>query len=246
MKLVTPLSISSGDPTRGHDPQQLVAKIPLFASLEPEVRKPLAALIRVRSYSARQFVVWEGEPGGTLFLSLSGYFKAVTTGSDGTEMLLSVMGPGEVLGELSVLDGQPRSASVIAIEPGELAFIDRPALLGLMASSPSLAIGLVAVLAQRVRSLTKRFEILSRQDVPGRLAQALLSLAEKHGQKLGQQQLRIPVRLSQQDFASMVGATRESVNKQLREWTRTGMLRRETGCMIIADMPALRAASGTP
>ena len=245
MKLVTPLSISSPDPTRGHDPQKLVARIPLFASLEPEVRKPLAALIRVRSYSARQFVVWEGEAGGTLFLSLSGYFKAVTTGSDGTEMLLSVMGPGEVLGELSVLDGQPRSASVIAIEQGELAYIDRPALLGLMASSPSLAVGLVEVLAQRVRSLTKRFEILSRQDVPGRLAQALLSLAEKHGQQVGKQ-VRIPVRLSQQDFASMVGATRESVNKQLREWTRTGMLRRETGCMIISDMPALRAASGTP
>jgi CRP-like cAMP-binding protein len=229
---------------REHDPLQLVARIPLFAALDAEVRKPLAALIRVRSYAARQFVVWEGEPGGTLFLSLSGYFKAVTSGSDGKEMLLSVMGPGEVLGELSVLDGQPRSASVIAIEAGELASIDRPALLSLMAGSPALAVGLIEVLARRVRSLTKRFEILSCQDVPERLAQALLSLAEKHGQPAGAR-VRIPVRLSQQDLASMVGATRESVNKQLRKWTRIGMLRRETGCMIISDVSALRAASGT-
>ncbi len=226
-----------------HDPLKLVARIPLFASLEPEVRQPLAALIRVRSYSARQFVVWEGQAGGTLFLSLSGFFKAVTTGNDGKEMLLSVMGPGEVFGELSVLDGQPRSASVIAIEPGELACVDRPALLELMAKSPSLAVGLIEVLARRVRSLTKRFETLSCQEVPERLAQTLLLLAEKHGQRAGVH-VRIPVRLSQQDLASMVGATRESVNKQLRKWTRTGMVLRETGCLVISDVPALRVAGG--
>jgi len=230
-------------PMREHDPLTLIAKIPLFASLEPEVRKPLAALIRVRSYAARQFVVWEGQPGGTLFLSLSGFFKAVTTGADGREMILSVMGPGEVLGELSVLDGQPRSASVVTIEPGELASIDRPALLGLMNSSPGLAVGLIEVLARRVRILTKRFEILSSQDVPERLAQALLNLAEKHGEASGER-VRIPVRLSQQDLANMVGATRESVNKQLRKWTKDGVLRRETGCVIISDVPALRVASG--
>lgn len=228
---------------REHDPLTLIAKIPLFASLEPEVRKPLAALIRVRSYAARQFVVWEGQPGGTLFLSLSGFFKAVTTGADGREMILSVMGPGEVLGELSVLDGQPRSASVVTIEPGELASIDRPALLGLMNSSPELAVGLIEVLARRVRVLTKRFEILSSQDVPERLAQVLLNLAEKHGEASGER-VRIPVRLSQQDLANMVGATRESVNKQLRKWTKDGVLRRETGCVIISDVPALRIASG--
>ncbi|HYQ02435.1 MAG TPA: Crp/Fnr family transcriptional regulator [Polyangiaceae bacterium] len=230
-------------PMREHDPLTLIAKIPLFASLEPEVRKPLAALIRVRSYAARQFVVWEGQPGGTLFLSLSGFFKAVTTGADGREMILSVMGPGEVLGELSVLDGQPRSASVVTIEPGELASIDRPALLGLMNSSPELAVGLIEVLARRVRVLTKRFEILSSQDVPERLAQVLLNLAEKHGEASGER-VRIPVRLSQQDLANMVGATRESVNKQLRKWTKDGVLRRETGCVIISDVPALRIASG--
>lgn len=227
---------------REHDPQKIVARIPLFASLEPEARKPLARLIRVRRYAARQPVVWEGEAGGTLFLSLSGYFKAITAGRDGKEMLLSIMGPGEVFGELSVLDGQPRSASVITVEAGELASIERPALFELMASSPSLAIGLIEVLAQRVRTLTKRYETISSQDLPQRLAQVLVSLAQKHGQPDGPR-VRIPVRLSQQDLGSMVGATRESVNKQLRKWTQTGVLHRETGCVVISDFPALRAAS---
>lgn len=229
---------------REHDPEKLVARIPLFATLEPEARKPLANLIRVRRYSARQVVVWEGETGGSLFLSLTGYFKAITTGSDGKEMLLSVMGPGEVFGELSVLDGQPRSASVVTLEPGELASIERPALFELMATSPRLAIGLIEVLAQRVRTLTKRYETISTLDVPQRLAQVLVSLAQKHGQPDGSR-VRIPVRLSQSDLGSMVGATRESVNKQLRKWTESGVLQRETGCVVISDFPALRAASAT-
>jgi CRP/FNR family transcriptional regulator, cyclic AMP receptor protein len=227
---------------RDRDPLELVASIPLFSSLEPAALRPLAALLRPRRYSARQVVVWEGEAGGTLFLSLTGYFKAVTAGSDGKEVLLSVMGPGEVFGELSVLDGQPRSASVITIEAGELASIERPALLELMRNSPSLAIGLIEVLAQRVRNLTKRCETISSQDVSQRLAQVLVSLAEKHGQTEGQQ-VKIPVRLSQQDLGSMVGATRESVNKQLRKWRQIGVLRHETGCVVISNLAALSAAS---
>jgi CRP/FNR family transcriptional regulator, cyclic AMP receptor protein len=227
---------------REHDPQKLVARIPLFAGLEPAAQKPLAGLIRVRRYAARQPVVWEGEAGGSLFLSLTGFFKAITTGRDGKEMLLSIMGPGEVFGELSVLDGQPRSASVITLEAGELASVERPALFELMATSPSLAIGLIEVLAQRVRTLTKRYETISSQDVPQRLAQVLVSLAQKHGQKDGLR-VRIQVRLSQQDLGSMVGATRESVNKQLRKWTEAGVLRREAGFVVILDLPALAAAS---
>jgi len=227
---------------REYDPEKLCAGIPLFATLEPEARRPLAKLIRVQRYSARQVVVWEGEPGGTLFLSLTGYFKAITTGSDGKEMLLSIMGPGEVFGELSALDGQPRSASVVTLEPGELASIERPALFELMASSPRLAIGLIEVLAQRVRTLTKRYETISSLDVPQRLAQVLVSLAQKHGQPEGSR-VRIPVRLSQTDLGSMVGATRESVNKQIRKWTDAGVLRREAGCVVILDFAALRAAA---
>ena len=226
------------------DPSQLVASIPLFASLEPDARTLIARLIRVRRYSARQTVFWEGGPGDALFVTLSGYLKAVTSGAEGKEVLLNVMGPGEVIGELSVLDGQPRSASVVALESSQLATIERDPLLEVLRASPNLAIRLVEVLAQRLRNLSKRCENISSMDISSRLADVLVSLAEKHGQRTGRD-VRIPVRLSQQDLGSMVGATRESVNKQLRHWTHDGVLKQEAGRVIITDFDALRSLAAS-
>ena len=153
------------------------------------------------------------------------------------------MGPGEVVGELSVLDGHPRSASVIALEAAELAVVEREPLLGLVRQSPALALGLIAVLTARVRNLSKRCENISLLDIPARLAEVLLSLAERHGERSGDN-VRIPVRLSQQDLGNMVGATRESVNKQLRSWTQDGILRQEEGRVVISDLGALRGFAG--
>ena len=225
------------------DPEQLVAQIPLFSALEASERRLIAGLIRVQRYSARNAVVWEGDVGGALFFILSGYLKAVSQGADGNEALLSVMGPGEVVGELSVLDGHPRSASVIALEAAELAVVEREPLLGLVRQSPALALGLIAVLTARVRNLSKRCENISLLDIPARLAEVLLSLAERHGERSGDN-VRIPVRLSQQDLGNMVGATRESVNKQLRSWTQDGILRQEEGRVVISDLGALRGFAG--
>ena len=240
--------MKSVTPVRGlmhkEDPALLVASIPLFATLEPDARQLIARLIRVRRYAARQTVVWEGEPGGALFVTLTGYLKAVTAGAEGKEVLLSVMGPGEVIGELSVLDGQPRSASVIALETSQLATIEREPLLDVMRASPNLAICMVEVLAQRLRNLSKRCENISSMDISSRLADVLVTLAEKHGEKAGRD-VRIPVRLSQQDLGSMVGATRESVNKQLRSWTHSGVLKQEAGRVIITDFEALRSMTAT-
>jgi len=240
--------MKSVTPARGlmqkEDPAALVASIPLFATLEPDARQLIARLIRVRRYAARQTVVWEGEPGGVLFVTLTGYLKVVTAGAEGKEVLLNVMGPGEVIGELSVLDGQPRSASVIALETSQLATIEREPLLEVMRASPNLAICMVEVLAQRLRNLSKRCENISSMDISSRLADVLVTLAEKHGEKTGRD-VRIPVRLSQQDLGSMVGATRESVNKQLRSWTHSGVLKQEAGRVIITDFAALRSMTAT-
>jgi CRP/FNR family transcriptional regulator, cyclic AMP receptor protein len=222
------------------DPAKLVQSIPLFATLEPEARALIARLIRVRRYSARQALFWEGEAGGALFVALSGYLKAVTSGAEGKEVLLNVMGPGEVIGELSVLDGQPRSASVIALESCQLATIEREPLLSVMRASPNLAIALVEVLAQRLRTLSKRHENISSMDISSRLADVILTLAEKHGER-ADGGVRLPMRLSQQDLGAMVGATRESVNKQLRHWIQDGILKQESGRVIITNFEALRS-----
>lgn len=221
------------------DSVQLVARIPLIAGLEPEERDLVLRLIRVRSFKARQVVVWEGEAGTSLFVVLSGYLKAVTAGADGKEVLLSVMGPGEVFGELSVLDGEPRSATVIALEESELALIEREPLLALLQSTPKLAIRMLTVLTQRLRNLSKRCETLASMSLCGRLAGVLVNLAAKHGENVDGA-LRIPMRLSQQDLGSMVGASRESVNKLLRYWTETGVLRHDSGRVVISDLESLK------
>jgi CRP/FNR family cyclic AMP-dependent transcriptional regulator len=218
----------------------LIAGIPLFGSLAPDEQLLLVSLVRFRRYRPREVVVREGEADGGLFAVISGFLKAVSSEADGNEVVLSIMGKGEVFGELSVLDGQPRSASVVALEESEVAVIDRAPLLELLASCPALAISMLGVLAQRVRALTTRCEHLTSMSVGGRLAKTLLSLAKTHGEPSGST-VRIRVRLSQQELGSMVGATRESINKLMRSWSETGVLTRESGRVVIRDVRALNS-----
>lgn len=221
----------------------MLAQIPLLAGLEAHERKLFTELVRVRNYDPRQTVVWEGENEGGLFLVLSGFLKATAAGADGQDVLLSIMGQGEVFGELSLLDGKPRSASVVCLDsPARLATIEREPFLKLLEGSPRLAAHLLGVLAQRLRNLSKRCENVSSLDVKGRLAGAILGLAEKHGRAVGVD-VEIPMRLSQQELGSMVGATRESVNKHLRDWQRSGVLHCASGRLTITDLAGLRVLS---
>ena len=222
--------------------QALVARIPLFSSLDAESRLHVSQLLRTRECRPREAIVWEGEAGGSLFLIISGYFKATTMGVGGKELVFSVMGPGEVFGELSVLDGQPRSASIVALQSGELALLERDALLALLRESPAVTLQLLLEVCQRLRHLSQRCENLSSLSVPARLAQVLLDLVRRHGQRSGAA-FCIPVRLSQQELGSMVGATRESVNKQLKSWIDGGILRRDGGRIVILDPTALQDAA---
>ena len=225
------------------DAKDLVARIPLFAALDADALRLISRLMKRRRYRARQVIVWEGESGGTLFCVVSGYLKAVTAGAEGKEMLLSVMGPGDVFGELSVLDGEPRSASVVAIDSAELASIEQDQLRAALSASPSLALGLLKVLSQRIRHLSRSVESISSLDVPARIARLLITLAERHGQPQGPG-VKIPIKLSQQDLGSMVGATRESVNKLLRVWTAQGSLQLESGRLVLTDFEEFRRAHG--
>src|SRR4029079_17249835 len=135
----------------------------------------------------------------------------------------SIMGPGEVFGELSVFDGQPRSASVVALDTVELGTLERDPVRALLEQSPKLAPRVIEVLAQRLRNLSKRCENVDCMDVRTRLAQALLELAEKHGQG---RRPGVPsaLQISQQDLGNWVGTSRESVNKLLGDWSKKGML----------------------
>jgi CRP-like cAMP-binding protein len=221
-----------------------LARIWIFEGLAGDELARLAALARTRVYKARETIVEKGDPPRELFVLLRGRAKVLTRGVEGADAALNVMGPGQVFGEVAILDGQPRSASVVALEECEIAVVDVQAFRDFLASSPPVALKLLGVLAGRVRELTTRLEDRVFLDVPARLAKQLLWLAENHGERTAAG-AQIEVRLSQQELGDLIGATRESVNKYLNEWTRSGVLKQSRDGVEIFDLDALRSVAGT-
>src|SRR6188768_15347 len=220
----------------------LLGAIPLFAGLSADQLDKIAALAQVRSYTGREVVVNQGEPARALFAIIRGRLKVASCGPDGRDTVLGIMAEGEVFGEVALLDGGLRSATCTAIEPCELLVIDRVQFMELLESSPAISVKLLDVLAKRLRRLSQRSEDAAFLDVPSRLARSLLDLANRFGEKGGSpsRDIHIALKLSQQELGDLVGATRESVNKHLSDWTRQGIMRLQAGRMIISDMEGVR------
>lgn len=189
-----------------------LSRVWIFGGLAEDELARLSDLARIKAYKARETIVEKGDEANEFFVLLRGRAKVSTQGSDGADAAINVMGPGEVFGEVAILDGRPRSATVTTLEECELAVVDKRAFHDLLASSPPIAVKLLAVLAGRIRDLTTRLEDRAFLDVPARLAKQLLWLATNHGTESGSR-VRIELKLSQQEFGDFIGATRESVNK---------------------------------
>lgn len=217
-----------------------LAQVPLFASLEAESLTELARAVKRRDYKDRERIVVQGDAGGSLFLVISGFVKVTTVSVEGKEMLLSFTGPGEFFGELSVLDGERRSASVTALGSVVLGVIDQDALFAQIQASPGLSSQIIRALCRRVRTLTTRVEELSSLPIPVRLAQCLVQLGERHGRRIGDA-VTIPLRLTQEELGTFIGATRESINKLLRSWDEQGMVGLESGRLTRMNVEALKA-----
>jgi CRP/FNR family cyclic AMP-dependent transcriptional regulator len=215
-----------------------LARVWIFQGLSQEELAHLSGLAQTKIYKPRETIVEKGDSATEFFVLLRGRAKVGAPGADGSHAAINVMGPGEVFGEIAILDGQPRSATVTTLEECEMAVVNKAGFNNLLSASPSIAVKLLNVLAGRVRELTTRIEDRSFLDVPARLAKQLLWLAKNHGVESGPA-VRIDLRLSQQELGDLVGATRESVNKQLREWTRAGILKQERDCIEIFDLDGL-------
>ncbi len=217
-----------------------LSQIWLFDGLARDDLIRISQLARTRVYKARETIVTKGDPANEFFVLLRGRAKVTARGSEGADTAINVMGPGEVFGEIGILDGQPRSATVTTLEECEMAVVDKRAFHGLLAASPPVAIKLLAVLAGRFRELTIRVEDRAFLDIPARLAKQLLWLAGNHGTDSGAG-VRIELKLSQQELGDFIGATRESVNKNLRDWSRSGLIKQERNHIEILNLEALRA-----
>ena len=200
-----------------------IDRIPLFADLSPEKKAALESCVRRRVFKRGEVVVHKGDPGGSLFIIAEGQVRVVLPSDSGEEALLAVFDEGDFFGELSLIDGQPRSATVVTSAPTEMLVLHRDDFLNFLRTSPEVGIDMLRVLARRLRETDEFVEDAVFLDVAGRLAKKLLELANKYGREIAAG-TAIDMRLTQQELATMVGATRESVNKHLRSYRSRGIL----------------------
>jgi CRP/FNR family cyclic AMP-dependent transcriptional regulator len=186
------------------------------ALADPLVRD-LARGGQVRSMPRNSVFIHEGERGDSLFVILSGRAKVFVADADGREMVLDIHGPGDYVGEMA-LDGQPRAASVMAMEPTVCSVLTRDALRAAIVANPDLAMSLIFTLIERMRIATEKVRNLALMDVYGRVARLLLSLAVEQPDG----RLVVPERLTQQDIADRVGASRDMVSRIFKDLTTGG------------------------
>lgn len=222
-------------------PVELLRRVPLLQSLSDAELRTIANLSTRRRVRARETVVQQSEPGNELFVLVSGHLKVVSTDPEGRDAGLNVMGPGEVFGEVALLDGGPRSATIVALsEPCELLVIRREHWLRFLKESPDTAVQLLGVLAGRLRKLTERTEDIAFLRVGERLAKTIAALASTYGEQQPDGSIRLQLKMSQQEIGDLVGATRESANKQIRAWEQDGLVSQDHGHLIIRDLEKLR------
>src|SRR5215831_14373660 len=215
---------------------QLLRRVWLFSSLDEGELASIAAVTREVTCRRGEVLVRQGDSSGDLFSVVQGRLKVGSVAGDGEEVLLSVVAPGEELGEIALLDDEPRSATVVAAEPCRLLVVPRAAFRLLLHELPALALRLLQIMARHVRRLSARTEDAAALDVRARLAKTLLDLGERFGAKGPRGTVRITLRLSQQELGRMVGATREMVNKCLREWAARRIVSHTNGVIVIASV----------
>lgn len=203
-----------------------LAAVPLFSSLDEEQLEFVAKYMRRRTYNEREVIVRRDSPGDALYIVMSGKVK-ISFIEDEDETIIAVMQAGDFFGELSLLDGAGRSADVIALEPTEVLMLAADDFKTCLTTVPAIAIALLKEIAARLRRSTGWIRSLSSQDVYGRIAQQLLMLSDLHGVEMeaeGRKGKRIGLRLTQNDLAGIVGASRESVNKAMGYFKSKGYI----------------------
>src|SRR5688572_15293694 len=189
-------------------------RVPLFASLSPSQLAELARVARRFNYARDETIFFQEDDGDTFYVILSGQVKVSVTSPDGQEAILVMLDAGESFGEFALLDDQPRSATIEATQRTEVLTLRKDDFHRLLRQMPDIAIGLLRVLTKRLRDTDQLVQDAAFLDVGERLAKKLLTLMTTHGRP-SEKGIELNLLLTQQELASMIGATRESVNKQL-------------------------------
>jgi len=220
---------------------EILRSAAIFAELPDDALARLAARCVRRTYGRNQFLWYQGDDGAHLVVVASGLVKVVLSSPQGGEVVLTTLGPGEISGELAVLDGSPRSASVVAAEPTTVLLLTRATVLDMLNRYPSVLDALLRSLGNLIRRITEQAGDFVFLDLGGRVAKLLLHLAEAHGAG----STVLDLRLTQSDLAAMVGATRPAVNRVLQHLAARGVIEVDGQRIVLVNLAELRRrASG--
>lgn len=224
LRSATPLTTTTAD---------FLATVPLFSGLDRTELQRFADLTREKFYPRGSVILFENDPGDSLFVVRQGRVKVVLIGEDGREVILGVLGVSEHFGELALIDDRPRSAHVIAMEDSHLLVLRREDFRKRVESSPAVAWSLLTELSRRLRRADEKIGGLVLLDVPGRIARLLLDLSEEAGSNT------IEKALTHQTIAQMIGASRETVSRAMKDFQDANWVTVERRRITLADRAAL-------
>lgn len=212
--------------------------VPLFAHLNPRELAEIGAAAREKSYPKNSVILFEDDPGDALYVVLRGQVKVVLIGEDGREVILSILKEGDFFGEMALIDDQPRSAHVIAMEESHLLVLHRDEFRKCLEETPRIALGLLQALSRRLRRADDKIGGLVLLDVNGRVARLLLELADEHDG------VQIPRKVTHHTIAQMIGSSRETVSRTIRDLGERGLIEVSRKTIVIRERAALEALAG--
>lgn len=219
--------------------EAVLRRAPLFDALDEEEARALRRQMTEVKLSRSEHLFVEGDDGDSLYVVLDGKMKLTRAAVDGRENLLSVLGPGEMFGELSLFDPRPRTATASAVTDATLASLKHEALRPWLKERPEVSLHMLRALARRLRRANDVTADLVFTDVPGRVAKNLLDLADRFGTQ-EPDGLHVHHDLTQEELAQLVGASRETVNKALADFAARGWLQISARSVLILDVERLR------
>lgn len=207
---------------------ELLENVPLFSGLQDEELTAMSRVSVAKNFAKHAIIMREGDKTDALYIIVSGKVKVVLSTVGGKEVILAMLGKSELFGEMALLDEQPRSADIVAMEPTQLLVISKADFINCLAHNPQMAFKIMQGLIQRLRNADRKIESLALMDVYGRVARTLLELAKPEDGKLV-----VGEKLSQQDLADMIGASREMVSRILKNLSLSGHIRFEGKKIIV-------------
>lgn len=221
-------------------PANVLSQSIALDGLPNELAEELIKVARNRPVKAGVALFEAGDPGDGFYALLEGSLKVILRGEEG-EQVLALLSPGAIFGELSLFDGEPRSATVVAAKASRVAFFDKAAVFRFADDNPGVYRHMLCIVARRLRTSNATLAARSLLPLTGRVAQTMLQLADMFGKDVGDGRRLVHHKISQADLAAMVGAARENVSRVLNDWKREGHISRFSGYYCIEDLPALRA-----